>query len=531
MNTLQEQDRPPIRVAVVGGGHWGRNLVRSFAGLGALAAIVEPDAARAGALAAEHGSEVLTFEQVLDDPAIGAVAIATPAATHAALAGRALRAGKDVFVEKPLALDVGEARTLVRLAAGIGRRLMVGHLLQYHPAFVALKAFVQSGALGRISYVHSNRLSLGKVRREEDVLWSFAPHDISMMIALLGEAPDRVQAFTAPILHPEIGDACQVQLAFPSGIRAHVFASWLHPFKEQRLVVTGDRGMAVFEDSAAEPGRRLLHYPHRIDWAGGVPTPVRGEAVPLPYEAGEPLRLECAHFLACCADRRTPLTDGEEGLRVLQVLAAATASLDDYKPRGAPTTLLEDRYPDVSIHESAIIADNARIGAGTRIWHFCHVLGHVTIGRNCSLGQNVVVGPRVTIGDGVRIQNNVSVFEGVTLEDHVFCGPSCVFTNVLNPRAEVPRKAEYRPTLVRKGATIGANATIVCGNTLGTYAFVAAGAVVTKDVPDFALVAGVPARRIGWMSHVGLRLGPDLVCAETGRRYRETGPDRLEEIT
>lgn len=175
-----------------------------------------------------------------------------------------------------------------------------------------------------------------------------------------------------------------------------------------------------------------------------------------------------------------------------------------------------------SAHPTAIIDDGARIGAGTRIWHWVHVCGGAVIGENCSLGQNVFVGNRVLIGNSVKIQNNVSVYDNVTLEDGVFCGPSCVFTNVYNPRAELSRKDEYRNTLVRRGATIGANATIVCGYELGAYCFIAAGAVVTADVLNYALMAGVPARRIGWMSEAGERLGDDLICSRRGTRYRET---------
>lgn len=196
----------------------------------------------------------------------------------------------------------------------------------------------------------------------------------------------------------------------------------------------------------------------------------------------------------------------------------------------APELREDSRFPGVRIHESAYVDQGAQIGTGTRIWHFAHILPETRIGARCSIGQNVMIGPKVTVGDGCKIQNNVSLYAGVEIGDDVFCGPSCVFTNVLNPRAAVDRKAEFRTTRVRRGATIGANATILCGVELGAWCFIAAGAVVTRDVPAFALVAGVPARRIGWMSHDGERLDPGLVCLRSGRRYREVSRDLLEEI-
>lgn len=173
------------------------------------------------------------------------------------------------------------------------------------------------------------------------------------------------------------------------------------------------------------------------------------------------------------------------------------------------------------IHPTSVVDDGATVGPGTKVWHFCHVSQGATIGAGCTLGQNVMVAPDVTVGDGCSIQNNVSLFKGVTLEDEVFCGPSCVFTNVLTPRAFIERKDEFKPTLVRRGATIGANATIVCGVIIGRYAMVGAGAVVTRDLDDHALVVGNPARRMGWVSRSGDRLGPDLICPRTGEQYRE----------
>ncbi|MCO5064450.1 MAG: acetyltransferase [Rhizobiaceae bacterium] len=177
----------------------------------------------------------------------------------------------------------------------------------------------------------------------------------------------------------------------------------------------------------------------------------------------------------------------------------------------------------VFVHESAYVDDNVEIGEGTKVWHFAHLLPGTRIGQNCSIGQNVMIGPDVSVGNNCKIQNNVALYKGVELEDGVFCGPSCVFTNVLNPRSEVERKNEYRLTKVRRGATIGANATIVCGHELGTYCTIGAGAVVTKDVPEFALMVGVPARRIGWVSRAGEILDETLVCPRTGEQYEEVG--------
>ena len=531
----------PARLAVAGCGAWGRNLVRNFAALGALQAIVDPDEAAAAALAHQSGCETADWHRVLRDERIAGVAIAAPAVLHARLAREALEAGKHVFVEKPLALHVADAEALCQLAERNDRRLMVGHLLQYHPAFLRLKELVREGALGRVQYVYSNRLNLGKIRREEDILWSFAPHDISMILSLVGDDPERVEATGARYLHRTIADVTTTHLTFPGGEHAHIFVSWLHPFKEQKLVVVGDRGMAVFDDGE-DWGRKLLLYAHRVEWRQALPVPQKADAEAIVLEHGEPLRLECQHFLDCIRTGVTPRTDGREGLRVLRVLARATQSLVGAGAAaasaegaaaaagGTPADRASDRFPGAFVHESAYVDEQVEIGEATKIWHFSHVLPRTRIGRACVLGQNVVAGPDVTVGDRCKIQNNVSLYKGVTLEDGVFCGPSCVFTNVNNPRAEIERKDEFLPTVVRKGATIGANATIVCGTTIGECAFIAAGAVVTRDVPPFALMAGVPARRIGWVSRAGRRLGVDLTCPDTGQRYVEAGPDQLVEI-
>jgi len=507
-------------VAVIGCGYWGKNLVRTFSELGALGAVVDPDAATAAELGAKYGVPVRTVEEVLADETLTAVVVAAPAKDHARLALEALDAGKHVYVEKPLALALSDAEAVVRRAAEVDRVLMVGHLLQYHPAFIALRDMVAEGALGELRYLYSNRLNLGKFRQEENILWSFAPHDLSMILALVGEEPSEVSSTGATFLSEDVPDVTTTHLTFPSGPRAHVFVSWLHPFKEQRLVVVGSEAMAVFDD--VQPwASKLTVFRHGVRWDDGGPSPIKADGEPVPLAEAEPLKLECQHFLDCIEAGTTPRTDGDEGARVLRVLQAAQASLSVAGAPANPTSAPASAPPAVFVHESSYVDDGVELGDGTKIWHFSHVLGGSRLGADCTVGQNVVIGPDVVIGDRCRIQNNVSVYAGVTLEDGVFCGPSCVFTNVYNPRAEVSRKDEFRSTLVRRGATIGANATIVCGYEIGEYAFIAAGAVVAADVEPHALVVGNPARRIGWMSHEGERLGPDLVCPRRGTRYEE----------
>jgi UDP-2-acetamido-3-amino-2,3-dideoxy-glucuronate N-acetyltransferase len=496
----------PARVAVIGAGYWGQNLVRNFADVGALAAVCDRDENRLQEFAQKYPDCRIfsrDYETVLKDDTLEAVVIATPAETHAALVRDALRAGKDVFVEKPLCLTVAEGKELLALSRRQQRILMVGHVLRYHPAILKLKELIEGGELGRIQYVYSNRLNLGKIRREENILWSFAPHDISVILSLLGEMPDTVQAQAGNYLHQQVADVTVSLLSFPSGVKAHIFVSWLHPYKEQKLIVVGDQKMAVFDDVATSD--KLLLYPHAIEWRSHTPVASRAAAHAVPVEAYEPLHAECLHFLECVRTRSTPVTDGEEGLRVLTVLQQCQEALEAGARQAGRTAPPRSPRP-YTVHESAFIDDDVEIGEGTTIWHVSHVLKGSRIGKRCRIGQNVVIGPNAEIGNGVKIQNNVSVYEGVSLEDDVFCGPSVVFTNVFNPRSAIRRMDELRPTLVRQGASLGANCTVVCGVTIGRYAFIGAGAVVVRDVPDFALVVGNPGRVIGWMCVCGNRI-------------------------
>jgi UDP-2-acetamido-3-amino-2,3-dideoxy-glucuronate N-acetyltransferase len=520
---MADYSRPSL--AVIGAGYWGKNLVRNFHQLGALAAVVETDPERRAATAAAYPG-VQIFDApgaALSDPGISAVAIATPAETHGDLVSQALKAGKHVFVEKPVCLDLQVGMELVRQAEEARLTLMVGHLLHYHPAVVRLKEMVAGGQLGRLQYIYSNRLNLGKFRQEENILWSFAPHDISVILALAGEMPEHVTSYGANLSQKRVADVTVSTLDFPSGVGAHIFVNWLHPFKEQKLVVVGSLGMVVFDDTA--PERKLLYYPQPVKYLGGItPVPEKVEPQVITLEKAEPLKNECAHFLECVATGLIPITDGREGLRVLRVLDRCQQGLNMTSELARPgMNEMGLRQEGVfSVHPTAVVDQDCAIGQGTKIWHFSHVLSGSRIGDNCNIGQNVVIGPKAQVGNGCKIQNNVSVYQGVILRDNVFCGPSMVFTNVINPRAHVSRKHEYLNTVVEEGASLGANCTIVCGHTVGRYAFVGAGAVVTKDVPDHALVVGNPAKIKGWMCSCGVRLHFDedhTACKACGSRY------------
>jgi UDP-2-acetamido-3-amino-2,3-dideoxy-glucuronate N-acetyltransferase len=505
------------RIAVVGAGYWGRNLVRNFQQLGALRMVCDTREEPVQEAHARYGVRTtLDIDSVLNDEEIEGVVIAAPAALHFQLAAKCLIHDKDVYVEKPLALHAEEGRQLIQLASERNLILMVGHILEYHPAILELRKLIRNGELGRIQYIYSSRLNLGKLRTEENILWSFAPHDISAILFLLEESPIRVSAHGGRYVDPRTVDTTLTTCEFASGVQAHIFVSWLHPFKEQKLAVIGSKKMAVFDDVQRE--HKLVLYSHRIDWLERSPVAHKAEAEVVDLPSGEPLRLECEHFLHCIRTRGLPRTSGTSALRVLQVLEACEQSL---RTEGAPVPM-GMATPSYYAHPTAVIDQGAEIGEGSRIWLFSHVMPDSKIGANCNLGQNVVVSPHVKIGNNVKIQNNVSLYTGVELEDDVFCGPSMVFTNVVNPRSHVSRKAEYQRTLVRRGASIGANATVCCGVTLGKYSFVGAGAVVTHDIPDYALMVGVPATQIGWMCYCGVRLQHaegEGQCVRCGRQY------------
>jgi len=319
---INESQRPSV--AVVGCGYWGKNLVRNFKLLGCLKMIAEQDSEhrRLAAEIAPSVNIVESFEEVLRTD-ISGVVIATPAVTHFDLARRALESKKDVFVEKPMALTSDQGAELIRIAEDQRLVLMVGHVLEYHPAMVRLGELVRSGELGKIRYISSNRLNLGKVRREENILWSFAPHDIAIILRLMDSMPFQVTAHGGSYVQPNVADVTVTHLLFDNGVRSHIYVSWLHPFKEQRLVVVGSKKMASFDDVS----KQLLLYDQRVELKEGEPVPIRGEGERVEFSSEEPLTLECRAFIEAIETRRPPRTDGRSGQRVLQVLQAAQQSL------------------------------------------------------------------------------------------------------------------------------------------------------------------------------------------------------------
>ncbi len=314
-------------VAVIGCGYWGKNIVRNFAGLGALAAVSDPFPANAEAMARQFSVPALALEAILADPSIRGVAIAAPAPLHADIALRCLDAGKHVFVEKPIALSLADADRMIARAAARDRLLMVGHLLNYHPAFLKVAQMVADGAVGSLRRLYSNRLSLGKVRTDENVLWSFAPHDVSMILRLAGNRPPvEVSATGAACLSPGIADFAHAHMTFDDGLTAHVFVSWLNPFKEQKLVVIGESGMIVFDDTLPA-AQKVALYRHAVAIENGMPQIAKADAEFIAFDEGEPLRNECRAFLDGMDDPASIVTDGAEGRRVLDVLSRAEAAM------------------------------------------------------------------------------------------------------------------------------------------------------------------------------------------------------------
>ena len=513
------------RICVVGGGRWGSNHLKTLNSLGCLAGLVESnDIARK--THSETYPDIKTFRTIQEavEEGFDGYTVATPAETHYDIAKFIIENDRSVLVEKPLALTSTEAKKLKSLAESKGVNLMVGHVMLFHPAIRKMKELIDSDKIGKPQYLYSNRLNLGTVRKEENILWSFAPHDISIFQYFLDDSePVEVVSRGGAFVQPHIHDTTMTTFTYPDNVRAHTFVSWLHPFKEHRVVVIGTKGMLSYDDSSKE--KEVLFYEKGIDFVKGEPIKRDGATEAIQYDQAMPLTEELRYFVEKIDNGKVEIAGPNNAIAVLSVLERASESLSEIDTTESDKPAEQKFF----VHESSYVDDNVEIGDGTKIWHFSHVQPNSQIGKKCSIGQNVNIANNVKVGDFVKIQNNVSVYEGVELEDYVFCGPSMVFTNITDPRSKYPQATSncYKKTLVKTGASIGANATIVCGHTVGKHSFVAAGAVVSKDVPDYAMVMGVPAKRVAWMSEAGEKLNFDsngqAKCSRTGMEYKLDG--------
>jgi predicted dehydrogenase len=314
------------KIAVVGCGYWGGNHIRTLSSLGVLYAVADVNPARAEGFAAEFSCKAISVDEIYERDDVDALILALPPQFHAAAALRAIKAGKDVLVEKPIALTVADAQASVKAAHDAGRVFMVGHVLRFHPAFEKLQSLISSGDLGIVRYIHSHRLGLGKFHTENDALWDLAPHDLSMILAITGEAPSEVRGEGAALLD-HLSDFAHVHMKFPSGIRSHLFTSRLNPYRERRLTVVGTKAMAVFDDGESWD-KKLAVYRHAVWQDNGQWAFTAEEPMHIPVAQGMPLTAECQHFIDCIKTRTEPRTGGEEAIRVLQILTAGTVLHD-----------------------------------------------------------------------------------------------------------------------------------------------------------------------------------------------------------
>ncbi|KAA8494757.1 UDP-2-acetamido-3-amino-2,3-dideoxy-D-glucuronate N-acetyltransferase [Porphyridium purpureum] len=582
----QCDDEKSLAFALVGAGNWGRNHTLRLYERGALASVVDESAAaldtlrdslvgfdsqKAGyasvfARSWDASGVVLThdLEEALADPRVSAVVVAVPSHKHFEVARICLERGKHVLVEKPICLEEHHALKLIEVASANRRVLMVGHLVIYDPEFQVMLRAIKQGRIGRVRHMYATRLSLGRFRPEESVASSLASHDIAMILHVASQTSSGPHDATSHTRASEFNvisaSECRttgfVQPDFASltlrnddlGIDAHVVISWIHPFKQRQFVVSGERGTLVYDALHPDTSKHVQYFSTApvVEHDGtvrlvdqGAPSDHAGSGAVQDLLANvdksgwsDPLSLEHLHFEECIRSGAMVQTDGLQGFHVLRILNGAKARcLTSEQERERLLSMATmPRAPKTDAyfqHESAVVDSGAHIGAGTKIWHFCHVMSAARIGRNCSFGQNVFIG-QCEIGNGVKVQNNVSIYDGVVLGDDVFLGPSMVFTNIRNPRSAIVRKGEFVTTRVERGVTVGANATIVCGVTLHEFSFVGAGAVVTKDVGAYEMVWGNPARVHAFVSKEGYRLVP--IASNGHIQYRCSVSQQLYEM-
>lgn len=493
-----------MKLGLIGGGYWGKNLIRDFNKCGVLDTIcdINKEALKNYNNLYPNVNTTTNFDDLLKDSNITAICVALPAEMHYTFAKKALLNNKDVYVEKPITLKIEHAEELIKIAKENNKILMVGHLLHYHPCIEKIKEIINDGKIGNVKNIVANRLNLGIFRVQENVLWSFAPHDISVILALCNnKLPNSVSCNGYSHITNGIHDITNSILKYKD-IYVNINVNWLNPYKEQKMSIIGDKGMILFDDTLKE--NKLTYFPKYINYdksISPIPKPIKNNGIVIDVDTNSsPLLKECLHFIDCCKTRKNPITDGDEGLRVLKVLNLLQKSLES----GKEIKMLEDKK-NYFVHESAVVDSGAIIGEGTKIWHYSHICSGAVIGKNCNIGQNVFIAKGAVLGDNCKVQNNVSIYAGVEAGNYVFFGPSCVLTNDINPRCKFSKNGKYKKTILEDEVTLGANCTIVCGNTLKRGCLIGAGSVVCKDVNEYSIIVGNPGKEIGSIDEKGNR--------------------------
>ena len=472
-----------IKIGVIGYGRWSKNIVREMNKFNVIKMVCDINTEELDECNKLYPDITTTTNKydILNNKYITGVCVVVPSELHYHITKEALENNKDVFVEKPLALSFKKGRELVKLAKEKNKILMIGHLMMYHSSIKKIKDIIDKGCIGKIKSITSNRLNFGIIRKTENVLWSFAPHDISMILFFCG-SPLAVRC-NGNKISGKYG-VVHLNMVYKN-LNAMINVNWMCPYKEQKLTIIGEKGIILFDDV-----NKIVKYQNFLK-----------DSKLIPFDNNSPLYNECHSFIDACFSRKDTITCGNKSLETLFILDNAQKSLDENKM--IYIKQYEPIVENIYIHPTAIIDDQVTIGMGTKVWHYSHISKNSYIGKNCVIGQNVYIGPQVIIGNNCKIQNNVSIYTGVILEDDVFMGPSCVTTNDINPRAKHPKNGIYKKTLIKKGASIGANAVIICDNIIGEYSMIGAGSVVTKNIDSYTVVIGNPARKYGTIDKQG----------------------------
>jgi UDP-2-acetamido-3-amino-2,3-dideoxy-glucuronate N-acetyltransferase len=508
-------------VGLIGGGYWGKNLIKTFNEIESLHTVCEINEELQKFYKTHYPYVKITgnYDDMLNNSEITSICCSLPAPMHYEFSLRALNAGKHVFIEKPITLNTDHAQHLITVANAKNLHIMVGHLLHYHDSVKLIKQYISDGHLGDIRHIISNRQSHGILRSFENVLWSFAPHDISVALSLVGLQHEKLDITDmtcsgSKSLGTDVHDVVNSSMMV-NGVYVNINVNWLSPYKEQKMTIVGTEGMIVFDDVA----KTLVLYdkPTALDTSGTVIANKNGKSkIITPESQYSPLYNECSHFVNLCKGNVENVTNGNEGLRTLFVLRNFDEILNSKNnissdlnsvlsviDEDANVPMHTENPSDFMHHITSEVDEGALIGTNSKIWHWTHITKSAKIGENCNVGQCCYIAGE--LGNGCKIGNGVNVWLGVKCANNVFVAPSVVFTNDINPRCAHSKGGEYVETIVEEHATIGANSTIRCGIIIGKQSLIGCGAVVTKDVPPYHIVVGNPATSIGTIDEFGNR--------------------------